>query len=66
MDSKKLSNEAKRKLPVTRTTQFDADVEAARRMLGASNDAETVRQVLYQWVRSQNRTHAPDVHLSGD
>lgn len=40
-----------RKLPVTRTTQFDRDLRQAQLELGANSEAETVRQVLYQWVR---------------
>lgn len=61
-------DETKRKLPVTRTRQFDADLKAARLLLGSSNDAETVRQVLYQWVRqpSCQVVHAPERRPTGD
>lgn len=60
--------ETKRKLPVTRTRQFDADLKAARLLLGSSSDAETVRQVLYQWVRRHEK-HGAHIHersLTGD
>ena len=61
--------ETKRKLPVTRTRQFDADLKAARLLLGSSSDAETVRQVLYQWVRRQpvcQAVHTPERRPIGD
>lgn len=58
-----MADEAKqRKLPVTRTTQFDADLAAARLELGSSNDAETIRQVLYQWVRRKAVCQHAQVH----